>query len=347
MWKSKTRYADSVGATSTCKKTDSYGCPYTAPSLALNRELIVDQRGRESFPSYRLVDKVIELSLVCNSYSSSLFVIEFFTSFVCGIEIVEKETSKQEKVRRVMNGPIVSVARELGFEGNSIIEGLVVSIFIAGAFLRSSSSGSIIDKLGCKFTIQIDAIPLILGAICRSTLPGSNALGEILLASTLEYLLKMIPIGKILYPISRSLISLLAHLFFLTDIIALIAQLLEKIKFQKQKVFPGKNFKALTSMVLQVSLASFLELVGRLNDAKEVIYNHWGPNEWRLLEVAFFLLQQFAGINGILYFLSLTFRDVGVTSGALASVFVGLTIFTAREQKLLIGSYLGMGFNSI
>ncbi|GAB4860703.1 hypothetical protein Ancab_035865 [Ancistrocladus abbreviatus] len=67
----------------------------------------------------------------------------------------------------VMNGPIVSIARELGFEGNSILEGLVVSIFIAGAFIGSLISGSLVEKLGCRRTLQIDTIPLIIGAILR------------------------------------------------------------------------------------------------------------------------------------------------------------------------------------
>lgn len=66
-----------------------------------------------------------------------------------------------------MNGPIVSIARELGFEGNPILEGLVVSIFIVGAFLGSIFSGSIVDKLGCRRTFQIDTIPLIVGALIR------------------------------------------------------------------------------------------------------------------------------------------------------------------------------------
>lgn len=66
-----------------------------------------------------------------------------------------------------MNGPIVSVARELGFEGNSFLEGLVVSIFIVGAFFGSICSGSVVDKLGCRRTFQVDTIPLVLGAIIR------------------------------------------------------------------------------------------------------------------------------------------------------------------------------------
>ena len=66
-----------------------------------------------------------------------------------------------------MNGPIISIARELGFEGDPILEGLVVSIFIAGAFVGSISCGSLVDKLGCRRTFQIDTIPLIVGAIVR------------------------------------------------------------------------------------------------------------------------------------------------------------------------------------
>lgn len=69
-----------------------------------------------------------------------------------------------------MNGPIISIARELGFEGNPLLEGLVVSIFIAGAFIGSLSCGSLVDNLGCRRTLQIDAIPLILGALLRSVL---------------------------------------------------------------------------------------------------------------------------------------------------------------------------------
>jgi MFS family permease len=66
-----------------------------------------------------------------------------------------------------------------------------------------------------------------------------------------------------------------------------------------------------------------------------------------------FVLQQFAGINGVLYFSSLTFQNVGITSGAQASLYVGVTNFAGAlcasylidkqgRKKLLIGSYLGM-----
>lgn len=66
-----------------------------------------------------------------------------------------------------MNGPIVAIARELGFDGDSILEGLVVSIFIVGAFIGSLGAGALVDRLGCRRTFQIDTIPLILGAVLR------------------------------------------------------------------------------------------------------------------------------------------------------------------------------------
>jgi len=50
---------------------------------------------------------------------------------------------------------------------------------------------------------------------------------------------------------------------------------------------------------------------------------------------ALFVLQQFAGINGVLYFSSLTFQEVGVESSALASLFVGLTNFAGLKSSLL------------
>lgn len=72
-----------------------------------------------------------------------------------------------------------------------------------------------------------------------------------------------------------------------------------------------------------------------------------------LIGGALFILQQFAGINGVLYFSSLTFQDVGISSSGLASLYVGLTNFAGAicasflmdrkgRKKLLIGSYLGM-----
>lgn len=149
-------------------------------------------------------------------------------------------------------------------------------------------------------------------------------------------------------------------------------------------VVPG--FILALGMQLAVDSPRWLCKVGRVDDAVEVIQNLWGSSEvtkaveefeavirddgadvdssWLQLfvephsRVAFiggtlFLLQQFAGVNGVLYFSSLTFQEVGITSSALASLYIGLTNFAGAlcasyfidkqgRQKLLIGSYLGM-----
>uniref|UniRef100_A0A2N9GK67 Major facilitator superfamily (MFS) profile domain-containing protein n=1 Tax=Fagus sylvatica TaxID=28930 RepID=A0A2N9GK67_FAGSY len=298
-------------------------------------------------------------------------------------------------VERLMNGPIVSIARELGFEGNSILEGLVVSIFIVGAFVGSISSGLLVDKLGCRRTFQIDTIPLILGAILSAQ---AHSLDEILWGRFLVGL--GIGVNTVLVPIYISEVAptkyrgSLGSLCQIGTCLGIITSLFLGIPSDNDPHWwrtilyiasiPGVII--MLGMQFAVDSPRWLCKAGRLDDAKAVIQNLWGASEveraieefqsvskndgsdlnsrWlELLEephsrVAFlggtlFVLQQFAGINGVLYFSSLTFLDVGVTSVALASLVVGLTNLAGAvcalylmdkqgRQKLLIGSYLGM-----
>ncbi|XP_027933141.1 probable plastidic glucose transporter 1 isoform X3 [Vigna unguiculata] len=285
----------------------------------------------------------------------------------------------------VMNGPIVSIARELGFEGNSLIEGLVVSIFIVGAFIGSISSGSLVDRLGCRLTFQIDSIPLILGAIISAQ---AHSLNEVIGGRFLVGL--GIGVNTVLVPIYISEVAptkyrgALGSLCQIGTCLGIITSLILGI--------PSENDPHWWRTMLYIASIPAFNIsaqAGRINDAKTVIRELWGESEidsaieefqsvcksdgsdsdsrWsEILEephsrVAFiggalFVLQQFAGINGVLYFSSLTFQEVGVESGAVASLFVGLTNFAGalcalylidREgrQKLLIGSYLGMAIS--
>ncbi|XP_041003058.1 probable plastidic glucose transporter 1 isoform X3 [Juglans microcarpa x Juglans regia] len=330
-----------------------------------------------------------------------------------------------------MNGPIVSIARELGFEGNSILEGLVVSIFIAGAFIGSISSGSLVDKLGCRRTFQIDTIPLILGAILREISHQClHAFTEITLFSTFclpsfqqvyagtslyhgaqahsvdeilwgRFLVGLgIGVNTVLVPIYISEVAptkyrgSLGALCQIGTCLGIISSLFLAIPSDNDPhwwrmmlyIASVPGFILTLGMQFAVDSPRWLCKAGKLDDAKSVIRDLWGASEvekavkeflsvskndgsdlngrwFELLEephsrVAFiggalFVLQQFAGINGVLYFSSLTFQDVGVTNGALASSVVGLTnlagaltalylIDKQGRRKLLIGSYLGM-----
>ncbi|KDP30801.1 hypothetical protein JCGZ_13744 [Jatropha curcas] len=295
----------------------------------------------------------------------------------------------------VMNGPILSIARELGFEGDPILEGLVVSIFICGAFIGSISSGSLVDKLGCRRTFQVDAIPLILGAIISAQ---AHSLDEILWGRFLVGL--GIGVNTVLVPIYISEVApkkyrgSLGTLSQIGTCLGIITSLFFGILSEtdphwwRTMLYIATVPAVILSVGMQFAVDSprWLCKVGRLEDAKAVIQNLWGPSEveraiedfqsvnknksyddegsrWlELLEephsrAAFiggslFILQQFAGINGVLYFSSLTFKDVGITNGASAS-FVGIINFAGAlcasylmekegRKKLLVGSYIGM-----
>ncbi|XP_050206776.1 probable plastidic glucose transporter 1 isoform X2 [Mercurialis annua] len=299
---------------------------------------------------------------------------------------------------RVMNGPIVSVARELGFEGDPILEGLVVSIFIAGAFIGSLTSGSLVDKLGCRRTFQVVTIPLALGAIISAQ---AHSLDEILFGRFLVGL--GIGVNTVLVPIYVSEVSptkyrgSLGTLCQIGTCLGIITSLFLGIPSEtdphwwRTMLYIASAPAFILSLGMQFAVESprWLCKIGRLDDAKSIIKNLWGPSEveraiediqsvikndgsdvggrWlELLEEphsrvalvggSLFILQQFAGINGVLYFSSLTFKDVGIANGALASLYVGLTNFAGAlcasylidkegRKKLLLGSYIGMALS--
>ncbi|XP_016488593.1 putative plastidic glucose transporter 1 [Nicotiana tabacum] len=298
----------------------------------------------------------------------------------------------------VMNGPIVSIAKELGFEGNSFLEGLVVSIFIVGAFIGSIASGSLVDKLGYRRTFQIDTLPLILGAIVSAQ---AHSIEEMLLGRFLVGL--GIGVNTVLVPIYISEVAptqyrgSLGSLCQIGTCVGIIASLCLAIPSENDPhwwrtmlyIASVPGFILALGMQFSVESPRWLCKAGRLDEAKKVIRNIWGSSEvdkaieefgsvikndgsdldscWlELLEEphsrvatiggALFVLQQFAGINGVLYFSSLTFKDVGISSSALASLYVGLTNFAGAlcalylmdkqgRQRLLVGSYAGMALS--
>ncbi|KAK1630630.1 hypothetical protein QYE76_004945 [Lolium multiflorum] len=295
----------------------------------------------------------------------------------------------------VMNGPIEDIARELGFQGNPFLQGLVVSIFIVGAFFGSLVSSALVDYLGCKRTLQIDSIPLILGAFISAQ---AHSLDEMLLGRFLVGI--GIGVNTVLVPIYISEVAptkyrgSLGTLCQIGTCLGIIAALSLGIPSESDPHWwrtmlyaacvPG--FLIVAGMQFAVESPRWLAKVGRLDDARKVVEDIWGASEaekameemksvvvnddsqasWSellsephnrvaLIGGSLFFLQQFAGINGVLYFSSLTFRDVGITSGILASLYVGITNFGGAlvasnlmdkqgRKNLLIGSYLGMAF---
>lgn len=64
----------------------------------------------------------------------------------------------------VVNEPLETIALDLGFSGNTLAEGLVVSTCLGGAFIGSLFSGWIADGIGRRRAFQLCALPMIIGA---------------------------------------------------------------------------------------------------------------------------------------------------------------------------------------
>jgi sugar porter (SP) family MFS transporter len=69
----------------------------------------------------------------------------------------------------VVNEPLESISNDLGFSGNTLAEGLVVSTCLGGAFLGSLFSGWIADGVGRRKAFQLCALPMIIGASISAT----------------------------------------------------------------------------------------------------------------------------------------------------------------------------------
>ncbi|KAI3838359.1 hypothetical protein MKX03_023636 [Papaver bracteatum] len=86
---------------------------------------------------------------------------------------------------RVVSEPLESISPDLGFNGNSLAEGLVVTTCLGGAFLGSIVSGSITDVVGCRKGFQTESLE---GILLRRFLVGASmGLGPSV-ASVVRYL---------------------------------------------------------------------------------------------------------------------------------------------------------------
>uniref|UniRef100_A0A2P2LZD4 Putative plastidic glucose transporter 2 n=1 Tax=Rhizophora mucronata TaxID=61149 RepID=A0A2P2LZD4_RHIMU len=69
----------------------------------------------------------------------------------------------------VVNEPLESISLDLGFSGNTLEEGLVVSTCLGGALIGCLFSGWIADGVGRRRAFQLCALPMIVGASVSAT----------------------------------------------------------------------------------------------------------------------------------------------------------------------------------
>ncbi|KAL2650798.1 hypothetical protein R1flu_018926 [Riccia fluitans] len=296
----------------------------------------------------------------------------------------------------IINGPLESIAKELNFEGNTLLEGFVVSIFIVGAFVGSISGGVLSDSVGRRRTFQICAIPLVVGAALSASAHHVDEviLGRLLVGVGIGVNTALVPlyISEVAPTKYRGALGSLCQIGTCTG---LIAALIFGIPAETDPHWWRTMFWVATlpgllligGMQFAVESPRWLGKVGKWDEASVTIENLWGKDKvegaieelrnanatkeeeasWsellskRYFKVAgiggaLFALQQFAGINGVLYFSSSSFQDAGVTNSIAASAAIGFSNLAGAmvasslmdsqgRRKLLMGSYTGMAIS--
>jgi hypothetical protein len=72
----------------------------------------------------------------------------------------------------VMNAPLESIARDLGFEGDTVLKGAVVTVMIVGGVIGGVVIGPMSDSIGRRTALGVTCVPLMAGPLI-SGLSGS------------------------------------------------------------------------------------------------------------------------------------------------------------------------------
>ncbi|KAG0559413.1 hypothetical protein KC19_10G102600 [Ceratodon purpureus] len=263
----------------------------------------------------------------------------------------------------VVNVPLQYIARDLGFAGNTLIQGFVVSVCLVGAFWGCALSGSVADKYGRRRAFQLSSIPMICGSLFSAlslNIP-TMLLGRFLVGAGLGlsgpvaslYISEVSPVhmkgtnGSLLQiagciGIIASIVAGLpaAHVagwwracFALSIIPAvLLAVGMQSCAespqwlFKQRKLFKAKNAYSRLWGAEHVK-AAMVELA---RGEQEKGGTSWktliDPRYIRVVTIGavLFAFQQFAGINAIFYFSSAVFKSAGLNSEIAASVAVGV-----------------------
>ncbi|KAG0565315.1 hypothetical protein M758_8G176000 [Ceratodon purpureus] len=300
----------------------------------------------------------------------------------------------------VINGSLEHIAAGLGFAGDAILQGWVVSSTLAGAAAGSFTGGALADKIGRRRTFQLNAVPLFLGPLLSSCSGGfeSMVLGRILAGLGIGISSAVAPlyISEIAPTEDRGalgslnqlginigiLLALVAGLpladspnwwramFLLATIPAvfLFVGMFKCPESPRWLVKQGRLAEAeMASRLLWGKTNKFEETIGDLkSDGSEAVEQDasWGElfskRYWKVVSVgaSLFLIQQFSGINAVVFFSTAVFRGAGIKSDVAASALVGLAnvigsiVASSQMDKqgrkyLLITSFTGMAISML
>lgn len=280
----------------------------------------------------------------------------------------------------VVNEPLESISWDLGFRGNTLSEGLVVSTCLGGAFIGSLLSGWVADGLGRRRSFQLCSLPMILGASISATTTSLNGmlLGRLLVGVGMG----IGPPVASLYvtEVSPSFVRGTYGSFIqIATCLGLMGALLVGIPAKDtvgwwRMCFWLSTIPAATlaiGMLLCAESPHWLYKQGRISEAEaefekllgashvnssimELEKSDRGDSEGvKLMELlsgrhsrvvfigsTLFALQQLSGINAVFYFSSTVFRSAGVPS-SLANVFIGISNLAGSFIAMLLMDKLG------
>jgi MFS family permease len=257
----------------------------------------------------------------------------------------------------ILNGPLGQIALDLGFESNPFLQGLVVSSCLAGAAAGSLGGSGLADSIGRKKAFLVDCVPLFVGAIVCALASSATmmVLGRMVVGVGIGLSSALVPlyISEISPTHLRGTLGSINQLMIC---IGILAALMVNV------LIPATSWR--TMMMLAAVPAVLLGLgmgacpdspVSPSGDSSEKMsWSDAFSSKGARIGMVLFLIQQFSGINAIVYFSTAVFKSAGIQSDALASAAVGVinvlgTIGAASliektgRKDLLRLSFVGMG----
>jgi len=296
----------------------------------------------------------------------------------------------------VVNPALEALSVDIGIAGNLAAEGAVVSSMLFGAAVGSFTAGGFADKRGRKASLAIAGVVLAVGsALCAMAMSlNGMLLGRLLVRLGVGLVSILVPmyVSELSPPAHRGILGsgpqlsigcgiLFAMLFGLPLQSADVNPTWWRTMFWIACV-PGALLAALANGIPESP--SWLRSKGRFQEADAIESKQFGASvpvamddasttkvaTWRetlqgrenrravITGPGLFFIQQFAGINAIIYFSTSIFQSAGIESGVAASVavclvnLVGSMIATGLLDKtgrkpLLMYSFLGMAFSCV
>ncbi|KAL6760297.1 general substrate transporter [Haematococcus lacustris] len=288
----------------------------------------------------------------------------------------------------VVNGPLEAIATDLGFAGDKALQGAVVSSTLAGAAAGSLTGGGLADWLGRRKAFLLTSLPLLAGPLLCAYATNFNQLAtaRFLTGVAIGLSSALVPtyISEVAPTRMRGALGALNQMVICLGILAVLCvNVALPVTAWRSFFLLGAIPAGLLALGMAFSPESprWLASQGESQAAEGAARRLWGPGfrlelgaasnttgkseavSWSemlgpryrrglLIGLVLFAIQQFAGINALVYFSTSVFRQAGVTSDTLASAAVGATnvlgtlvaasiIERAGRKQLLVNSYLG------